>query len=213
MSLVLDLIFPKKCILCGRGQSYFCQSCLNQQVRHSIKHLSKIPYCEGFLPLFKYNSLIKKGIAELKYKFVTDLVEELSDIFVKEIKTNFPQLLNYWQKNNFIFIPIPLHYYRQNWRGFNQSFLLAKSISQKLNLGYDQNIIIRSKNTIPQAKLSSRSLRHSNISSAFTCLTTQIPQNIILFDDVSTSQSTFKSAQNSLKLGEQNRCWFLSLAG
>jgi len=213
MSLVLDLIFPKNCLWCGRGQSYFCPSCLNRQVRHSIRPLPKIPHCEGFLPLFKYNSLIKKGIAELKYKFITDLVEELSNIAVKEIKTNFPQLLNYWQKNNFVFIPIPLHYHRQNWRGFNQSFLLAKSISQKLNLSYNQNILVRNKNTIPQAKLNNRSLRQSNLSNAFICSNIKPPQNIILFDDVSTSQSTFKSAQKSLKLGDQNRCWFLSLAG
>lgn len=214
MSFILDFLFPIKCLGCGKNGSYFCSSCLNKQTTHSPIFSSKNPQIEGHLSLYKYNSLIKKIITEIKYNFVTDIIDSFTNNCANLIKKNFSNLLNYWQKNDFVLIPIPLHYYRQNWRGFNQSVLIGKLLAQKLNLKFSDQILIRSKNTHTQAKLKNRTDKKANLSDAFIVLDPLIPSNIILFDDVATTFSTLNSAFKTLSNHESpSRFWFLTLSG
>ena len=213
MSLILDLIFPKTCYGCGQIGDYLCLKCQN-----SLRILPTKPPQNGFdggLSLVKYHSLIQSAIADLKYRFVTDNVETLAKFCAQKIRSDFPNLLDYWQKNNFIIIPIPLHPHRQNWRGFNQSELLAQIIAQKLKLKFSNQILIRHQATVVQARLKNTKDRNKNVANIFSLSPNSDQykhQNFILFDDVSTTQSTLSSALNALKTLPPNRCWFLTLA-
>ncbi len=211
MSLIIDLLFPKTCFGCGRVGQYFCPKCQLQIKYHSPKFSSHPPK-EGRLSLFYFHGLIRRAIQSLKYEFTADIVEEMSTIFTQKLQKTYPHLIKYWQQNNFVLTPIPLHYSRQNWRGFNQSILLGQSISQKLNLNFSNQIIFRSKSTHSQAKIKSHQQRLKNISQAFTPIL-PTPQNLIIFDDVATSFSTLNSALSSLTSYGLNRCWYLTLAG
>lgn len=214
MSLILNFLFPIKCLGCGQKGDYFCSSCLNKQTTHSPIFSTKNPQIEGHLSLYKYNSLIKKIITEIKYGFVTDVIESFTDNCANLIKNNFSNLLTYWQKNDFVLIPIPLHYYRQNWRGFNQSVLIGKLLAQKLNLKFNDQLLFRSKNTHVQAKLKNKTDKKTNLSNAFCVFDQEIPQNIILFDDVATTFSTLNSAYQTLSShGSPSHFWFLTLSG
>ncbi len=167
---------------------------------------------EGSLSLFKYNGLIRSAIQSLKYEFVTDLTDEFSGLFSQQIIKNYPKLLAYWQNNNFVITPIPLYISRQNWRGFNQSEIMGKLIAQKLNLTFSNQIIFRHRHTFTQSHLKNHFKRQQNIKNAFTPILPP-PQNIIIFDDVSTTFSTLNSAFNTIKPFGLNHCWFLTLAG
>lgn len=214
MSLILDLLFPKFCLQCHKSGSYFCPNCLNQQIVHSPHFSPSNSNCEGSLSLFKYNSLIKKLIVEIKYAFVTDIIDDFVNSTVFIIKQDFPHLLDYWRQHNFVIIPIPLHIYRQNWRGFNQSDLIGQKLAQHLGLQFSNQILFRNKNTHTQAKLSKKSAKKDNLKNAFTCSNQKIPSNIILFDDVATTFSTLKSALKTISsFDDQVHCWLLTLAG
>lgn len=211
MSLILDLLFPKTCFGCGQVGQYFCPKCQQKIKYHSPKYSSNPPK-EGSLSLFRYHNPIRHSIQSLKFEFVTDLRDELSDIFSQKIISQYPHLLKYWQQNNFIFASIPLHSSRQNWRGFNQSTLLGQKIAQNLNLNFSDQIIFRHRHTLTQSHIKNHLKRQINLHQAFTPIL-PIPKNLILFDDVATSFSTLNSAFNSLKLSAQNHCWYLTLAG
>lgn len=211
MSIILDLLFPVKCLSCGSNGQYLCSKCLSLQKTNQPKYINKLSK-EGSLSIFRYEFLIKKAISELKYHFVTGLVDELVDISANHIKTNFPNLLHYWQENNFVVIPIPLYSTRQNWRGFNQSIILGQKISQKLNLNFCDHTIFRQHHTFTQAKIKNITNRQQNLCRAFKSVL-PLPLNIILFDDVASSFSTLNSAFQSFNCGALNRCWYLTLAG
>jgi len=211
MSLILDLIFPRNCLLCGKNGRYFCPKCFSLQKTNPVKHLIHSKK-EGSLSLFRYENIVKIAILELKYKFVTDLATQLVNLSVHQIKTNFPHILKYWQENNFVLVPIPLFSSRQNWRGFNQSILLGKILAKKLKLNFSDQILFRTKYTHTQAKIKNHTQRIANLQNAFV-VNQKIPPNIILFDDVASSFSTLNSAFNSLKCDDLNRCWYLTLAG
>lgn len=213
MSLILDLIFPKFCYGCKKSNYYICPDCLDKLETKPIKVGINNTF-EGVVSVFKYSSFIKSLIHDLKYNFVSDVCDEITQACVQKIKTNYPHVLQYWQQNKFCIIPIPLHPFRQNWRGFNQSALLAQKIAMSLNLDFSENLLTRNINTKSQVKLKYKRQRFSNLSSVFTLNTnSKVPENIILFDDVITTGSTLNSALKTLKTLLASRYWSLTLAG
>ncbi len=213
MSLILDLIFPQKCYGCGKTGEYLCRKCQNH-----IHIFNTTPPKDGFdggLSLFKYDSAIKSAILDLKYNFVTDNALALATFMANKLKLKFPNLVKYWQKNNFVLIPIPLHLSRQNWRGFNQSEILVKNLAKKLSLTFSNQVLIRHQNTQIQARLKNIKERTNNVSNIFSLHPSSCQlknRNFIIFDDVSTTNSTLISAQLTLKDLPVNQCWYLTLS-
>ncbi|MBU1088912.1 hypothetical protein KKA02_03475 [Patescibacteria group bacterium] len=228
MSFFLDFLFPSRCYSCQKIGQYICPKCRVKLINKGIDpFLSK--KLEASLSLFKYHPPLIKVLQDLKYHFITRLADELVEIAVKEIETRYPSLLKYWQANNYLLIPIPLHQKRLNWRGFNQSALLAKKLAYNLKLQYSDQILFRLKYTQPQAKIKNKSFRATNISNSFSVSTLVTPPwrgpvgnvkitfsqftNIILFDDIITTGSTIKSAVDTLTKHNFKSIWALSLAG
>lgn len=214
MSLLLDLLFPKTCYGCGKNEGYLCSKCLSKIKTQSIRIDSKNKM-EGSISVFKYDFVIKKTTHGLKYDFVSDLSDELSNVVVKRIKSDFKNLLRYWQSKKFVLVPIPLHQFRSNWRGFNQSVLIGQKIAAKLKLKFLDSILIRSKNNISQTRIKDKLFRKPNVADIFSVNDIRKnPQNIILFDDILTTGSTIDSAitclENKFKI---KKVWALTIAG
>jgi predicted amidophosphoribosyltransferase len=93
MSFILDLIFPKKCLICGSNGQYLCPKCLSFQHHNQPKYINQGSK-ERSLSLFRYEFLIKKAIFELKYHFVTNIIDELALVSANHIKSSFPHLLS-----------------------------------------------------------------------------------------------------------------------
>jgi len=159
--------------------------------------------------VFAYEGIIAKAIKRLKYNFATDLSKRLVEISV----TKFPDILK--ANSRQMLIPIPLHSRRERWRGFNHASILGKLVAYKMNVSFNENILTRTKNTIPQVGLPEEQ-RRENIKEAFA-LKTNRPAlknfNIILFDDVWTTGSTLKEACKILKRNGAKNVWGLTIAG
>lgn len=128
---------------------------------------------------------------------------------------NQPVLLEKVKKSRgegWVVTAVPLHPKRQNWRGFNQSELVAKLLAQKLGLRYE-SLLKRIKYTKPQVGLLG-SARKQNIKGAFSLYTPySLPHtNIILIDDVWTTGSTLRECTYILKRGGAKQVWALTLA-
>lgn len=207
-SLLLDLIFPRNCLGCRHSGHYFCPNCLSQLSPLSARVPQK-PF-EGQLSLFKYQFLIRTAILELKFKFVTDLVDELSDLIVATLCRDYPNIVAYWQNNHFTLIPVPLHPRRQNWRGFNQSELLGQKLSQHLQITFTNKHLFRTKFVSPQTSLKNKTQRLRNPRDSF-CLVFPAPANVILFDDVFTTGATLNVA--AANFPPVTKLWSLTIAG
>lgn len=214
MGSFLDLIFPKVCYSCHQHGRYLCSNCTDKLTVNQVR----IRYCHPFhgsLSLFPYNSAIKDIIHDLKYNFVTDVSEEIAQFMYQYLKSNFSNLLQYWQMEKFVFTSIPLSHFRNNWRGFNQSDLICSAFSKISGLKYDPNILVRTRHNLPQVSMSKKSDRLTNVTDLFHVSDIQsIPQKIIIFDDVCTTMSTLKSAAVPLvNSGKTLELWAFTLAG
>ncbi|MCX6726363.1 MAG: hypothetical protein NTY75_00915 [Candidatus Shapirobacteria bacterium] len=198
MSLLLDLLYPRDYF-----QGYYSTV--------KVKSVHQFPEFDGVLSLFPYHFPISNMLHDLKYNFITDIIPDLINLSVSTINTNFPNILKYWDDQKFCLIPVPLHLYRQNWRGFNQSSLLALSLAKALNLSYRDDLVVRKHYTLPQAKIVNKTQRKTNLQHPFALNSALIPSNLILFDDVITSGSTISSLASVLP--KNCHLWALSIAG
>ncbi len=204
---LLDLIFPKKCLECGKSGSYLCVNCLQKvsQIGASGKHFAA----------FKYEGVVRKAIIALKYKFVFDIAEELASLFAERIKNSKLTI------NNTVLIPVPLHKRRENWRGFNQSEILGRLVAQKLGWGFAPKVVIRLENTIPQAHLG-RQERLRNLrgkfavnESALRSILSEVEglnPTFVIFDDVWTTGSTIKEIESVLTKNGIKDVWGMTVA-
>ena len=228
MSL-LDFVFPKRCVNCGKTGDYVCQNCFTY-ISFDTKSLCLIcdrpsfdnlthPACkkkysiDGCFSAISYNKIAKKLISNFKYKpYLTDLKTFLAELFVESIIQN-ENFMTQISKGNWVFVSIPLFSSKLRKRGYNQSEILVKTLSKKFNLPA-QNILKRTRDTKTQYKLK-RQDREENLKNAFSLKARVGPlsqHNIFLVDDIVTTGSTLKEAANVLKRNGANKVFGLTLA-
>ena len=159
----LDLIFPAKCISCGKSGAELCAVCLSDAPnaeRESAKWIFPFydyrhPLIKKSLWLLKYSG--KKRLAKIFAESIYGkMIEELSELNVME---NF---------NTPILIPIPLSSGRYHERGFNQAQLICEEII-RLDSSFTlaKNILIKIKETEHQARIKDRNVRLKNLAGSF----------------------------------------------
>jgi competence protein ComFC len=224
---LLDFVFPKTCLGCGREGSYICPDCL-AKVR-----LAKpiCPYCErpsidgathikcqtklglnGLISIWEYEGVIRKAILVLKYKYATEIAQLLRNLVIEQFQNSN---LKYQISNLETLVPIPLHWHRQNVRGFNQSIEVGKSISEAMNWKFMPDLLIKKQQTISQVELRGEE-RRKNLKGVFALSPHNslfiIPDSIVLFDDVFTTGSTVHEATKVLKRAGAEKVWGLTIA-
>ena len=225
---LLDLIFPRNCLGCGRAGAYICNDCLGKVPKarnHCILcfkssvdgsthfRCQRRFLIDGAYSCWKYTGVVRKAIVSLKYKFASDIASELAYKFVEEIKLDNSFLVS--QKCTLV--PIPLHKKRENWRGFNQAIEIGKFTARHMDWVFVPNLLTRYKNTKPQVGLK-KAERKLNVKKVF-CVNSEFYNQvnkklpIVLFDDVLTTGATMKEAGKVLKKEGFERVWSVSIAG
>lgn len=170
---------------------------------------------DGLWSLGLFEGTLRRAIIDLKYHFVRALSDELLNLVLEYWARYQPFVLDQIKKDhgqNWLVVPVPLYQTRLNWRGFNQSELLAKKLAISLNLKYAP-ALIRIKSTTPQVKLKGAT-RRQNIRRAFSINTKYDIQNtyVLLVDDVWTTGSTLKECGYILKCAGAKKVWAITLA-
>jgi competence protein ComFC len=225
---LLNLLFPIECSGCGKEDVWLCHDCLlklplgrNTECFFCGKINSQgstCPACaanyalDGVFVCANYNDhVIGELIKKLKYSFARELGEVMAEIAERLLKKlSAESRLGKIKLDKFIVTPIPLHQQRYNWRGFNQSELIARDLSRRLGLAY-QDTLIRIKNKTPQAKLDGAE-RRQNIIGCFSTKENLAGKKIILLDDVATTGSTLNEAAGVLKSAGAAKVWGLVIA-
>lgn len=140
-------------------------------------------YCVG-----DYQFPLSKYVSQLKYQNNYQVAFDLTYLLSQTIDEPAPTL-----------IPVPLHWKRQIWRGYNQSEVLASSLSRQLPMQpkVTTNVFRRTKSTPPQQGLGSDE-RQRNMMGAFSLKTIPESSHVAIVDDVVTTGSTVRHLCNLL---------------
>ncbi len=208
VSLLVDFLFPKFCFSCGRPGRYICDKCFahnseylpiqichvcHREVRIGLVHkdCQELSFLDGLLTTAQYNDFTKNLIFSGKYSGVFSIFYEVGEIMAQNLKLNF----NF---NEHLLIPVPLHISKMKKRGYNQSLVIAKSISKFTGIKVI-DLIERRVKTHTQVGMH-KTQRQENLLNAFTVKNKgYMPKKAILIDDVYTTGTTLNECAKVLK--------------
>ena len=188
LSWFLEALCPPKCIISKKEGSwlsenftYFPPAPTNQA---NFKYIDEIHAITGY-----YDPVVEKIVEHFKFQGF----KQLATVMMQNKRETVPK--NYL--NTEYIVPIPLHWTRKIYRGYNQAEKLAKAASKELKVPVN-NGLRRRKKTKQQARLK-KDDRLKNLESAFIWKNSEIPTSIILIDDVVASGSTLDQAARACK--------------
>jgi predicted amidophosphoribosyltransferase len=205
----LEAMFPAKCLICRREGKFLCTK--HHKFKPAPPSRAIFQYVDEIFAAVAYDDLICQKIVEsFKFRGISDIAE----IMATEIVYRNKKILE-----NSVLVPVPLHWTRKIWRGFNQAEILAQKIVEKVDSAESREILKRIEKTQQQARLSKKE-RIKNTENAFVFVGTGCDRflrqkqssnsiknpakfsnkQIILIDDVVASGSTLDAAAKTLKL-------------
>lgn len=237
---VLDLLFPKFCLNCGKEGNYLCQDCF------SLIDISERQYCpfctlpkivldgkscsscrnpkqlSGLYCAASYdNFIVKKLINQFKYEpYIKELSKPLSFLIITHLINldkveNFQDFTPHFsgKSGGFILVPIPLHKKKLKKRGFNQAEEIAKELSKNLKIPVFNDALIKTKQTPAQVELKKEE-REENIKGVFLCQKPELVmgKKILLIDDIFTTGSTMEEGARVLKDAGAKEVWGVVVA-
>ena len=211
MEKIIKTLFVPHCSVCGSYGAGLCRKCLSKcevvsletclvcdelslsglthQTCTATAHVVNSLFC-----CFLYKDIVRNVIRVSKYNqkefYALKKLSEHGAVYASKCGKTY---------SNHLVAPIPLSSQRSRERGFNQSKIIAKAVSKEFGLEYRSDLLIRSKTTIAQAKLS-RQERAENLKDAFEVkdLNSIKTRKVLLVDDICTTGSTLMSAAKAL---------------
>ncbi|MBB5036101.1 ComF family protein [Prosthecobacter dejongeii] len=185
------------CSVCGEmfsgamTEAFRCQNCTGHRVAYDFAVAG-----------YQISEPVREVIHRYKYGRDLSLRAALADLLLPALED--PRLASE-DLRRWLLVPVPLHFSRQIWRGFNQSWELCRQISQRTGIPAAQSLS-RQTRTVAQAHLQRRK-RLANLRGAFALshrFSWRPPQelkgrNILLVDDVLTTGATAHECAKVLK--------------
>lgn len=211
---ILSILYPVFCLGCGKYGDIVCEKCLlnERNIRNVIctrcatileyenqKHKCRcIEYLDEVYSVYVFEGIVKSIIKKCKYKGEYSWLKHLLDI----TKTQDFKILKIRKTNEQVYIhPVPLSSNKLKSRGFNQSDIIAKKLSEVLNVK-TVDIAKKINNTTSQALKSSIEERKRNTKDTFYIKRHPklLIDTIIIVDDIFTSGETVKELSRVLRL-------------
>lgn len=201
---ILDIIAPKKCYSCKKEWHFLCRACLEE-----IGYFEEIcPVCKQYSKDFEVHFYCKKKdfylqkiiiLTHYKTGTIKKLIKDAKFYHKKAILEDIWEYL--WElllshsdvsPKDMILIPTPMYKKKQTRRGYNQSEILCKSLQKHFQLDYNTKYIKKTKDTLPQSRLS-KIQRLENLKDVFMLSSNTIldtKKTYIIVDDVVSTGTT-----------------------
>lgn len=238
---ILDAIFPPRCAGCRTwSEEIFCPCCQKnlQMVAAPLcaccgkpfDALAKVspgshcadcrdnryhpaPQLDVRRAPYEYSGPIREAIHSLKYRGKTALAAPLAELLWEYSQSQTQPAIPVEDVS--LLVPIPLHPLRRWRRGYNQSTLLARGLSEHTGLPYAE-LLRRARHTLPQIELDAAH-RAANVRDAFEIDSNTLAEysnleSVLLIDDVATTGATLEECARVLKKAGVDSVYALTLA-
>lgn len=200
---LLNFIFPPRCHICDNNlapnERFICTGCLTKLPRSGYHRRHLNPMEERFAGHFPFvratghflyarGSELSQLFQDMKYRGFPKIGELLGSTVATELyPTGFFSEID-------LILPVPMHFFKQMHRGYNQTHHIAAGISKVTKLPVDLSLqATRAHRT--QTSLSGEE-RLANTSGIFALKNPQLLEGkgILLIDDVCTTGATISEA-------------------
>lgn len=223
MSLFQDFIqlfFPLTCRYCRRelenGERTLCLTCQTELPRISIYDhnnqaetalAGKFPFQKGAaFCYYKKGSRFSHLLHEAKYEGKPWINYDLADLFAADLDREG------WPGDIELIVPVPIHWRRRLFRGYNQSEEIARALGKHWNIAVDTTAFRKRRHTRSQVHRTYNE-RLTNLHDSFSVRNPDkfIGRHLLLVDDVLTSGATLEACAHALLEVQSVRISFLTL--
>ena len=198
LGFVLDLLFPPKCVFCGKvldsGESGFCRRCQRELpwLTDGEAELTGEFFSLCTEPL-RYQDKVRDSIHRYKFKGRRGYHKVYGKLVAQCVHDHLDGRYD-------LITWVPLSDRRKRERGYDQAFLLASAAALELG-DVAVETLRKERNTDPQSGITEDAQRRANVLGAYTPVDPELVagKRILLIDDVVTTGSTLSECARTLR--------------
>ncbi len=181
---VIDTVAPPRCVFCAvttrRAEGGICAGCEDDLPRVASPPSWNGPELAQIIVPLAYEFPVDAAIRAFKFRRRL----YYAPAFTRLLRRASPRLA----QDIDALVPVPLHWRRQWWRGFNQAREIAGPLARELGIPLVQNVV-RRRATRPQSGLTAAE-RRRNLRGAFEVRGRLPYRHVLIVDDVITTGTT-----------------------
>ena len=214
---IVDWIYPRRCVGCGREGAYICGECeggmrgvlpicpeCGNDNRAGWRHKECESAIDRLIVRWRYHGVVKRLIKKIKFESSWGMVEEIGRMWTGELAT--------CRGENWVVSSVPMYVKKRKARGFNQAELLGRELAKYIGAEYLE-LLVRNRETVPMFGLK-RKEREANVGGSFEVVLEEgcLPRKVMLVDDIWTTGSTIRECAKTLRSAGVEEIWGVALA-
>ena len=185
--LLIQLLFPSKCILCGKllqaGEQDLCRECRVDSPEYPGAK-DTIQFLDSFTAVWYYEGNVRRSLLRYKFYNCRSFAHGYGRILAMKLLRENPEGFDCitW---------VPVSFLRKLTRGYDQVELLANAVGREL--GMEPVPLLRKvRHNRPQSGISGEAERRANVLGAYRVLNREAisGKRILLLDDILTTGAT-----------------------
>ena len=204
--MILNLLFPNRCLECSKiisADELVCGICMDQILftHHDFPESNLLKErCSLLFPVENAFALMQFEEESLSRKIVHQLKYGSREKTGKILAEWTGERMNFDENKPDLMVSVPLHPKKLKERGYNQLHLFTETLSKKLEIPFDHQLIRR--NFYQKAQAQKDKSHRAETENLFSVTQEISDTHVLLIDDVFTTGNTMSSvAWEILKAG------------
>lgn len=190
-----EILFPPKCILCGRilerNELDLCTQCRVEGPEHPLSR-RKISFVDSWSAVWYYEGTVRRSILRYKFRRRRHYARSYGRILAMKILGQMDESFDLigW---------VPISRWRKLRRGYDQVELLARAVGQEI--GMEPVCCLRKiRHNPPQSGITGQAQRRANVLGVYEAVNPEqfIGKRVLLLDDVLTTGATLSECARVL---------------
>ena len=192
---ILRLLFPPKCILCGRllrdAETDLCHSCRVDSPECRNNNL-RFSFLDSWAAVWYYDGYIRTSLHRYKFGRARHYAHGYGRLLAMRLAETYPEGFD-------VLTWIPVSRLRKFTRGYDQVELLAEAVGQELGME-PVRTLRKLRNNRPQSRVSGFEKRRANVLGVYRVENPDLiaGKRVLLLDDIMTTGATAGEAARVL---------------
>ena len=185
--LLLNLVFPPKCVLCekilSKDETDICRMC---RVESPVcpKNNLKFPFLDSWAAVWYYEKNIRKSLHRYKFRRARHYAPVYGRLLAMKLLTEYPDGFD-------VLTWVPVSRFRKFTRGYDQVELLAAAVGEELGMK-PQRLLDKFRHNRSQSSVFGSARRRANVLGVYRMANRENLEGkrILLLDDIVTTGAT-----------------------
>jgi ComF family protein len=185
--LLMDLLFPAKCILCGKllkkQEQDLCRDCRTDSPEYPFGK-DKIQFLDSFTAVWYYKGYVRKSLLRYKFGGKQGYASAYGRVLAMKLYREYPEGFDCltW---------VPISWWRKITRGYDQVQLLAEAVGRELGIPVVP-MLKKIRHNRRQSGIRDEATRKANVLGAYQVMEPERVRGrrILLLDDILTTGAT-----------------------